>query len=210
MYDADPVARARAFARDCGRLHVVDLEGAKAGRAVQEDRVRAICAAFGAGVQVGGGVRSREAFESYRALGVERVVLGSVAVRDPALVRELAAEHPGVVIVAVDADDGWVKTDGWTQTSGVRAIDLVRGLEGVSLGGILYTDIARDGTGAGPNVAMTAELARATAAPVIASGGVGTLDHLRALAKEGVHAAIVGRALYEGSFTLKEAIAAAT
>ena len=209
VYDYDPPARARVWGGKALRLHVVDLEGAKAGRATQAGLVRSIVAAFGAGVQVGGGVRSRDAFDSYRALGVERVVLGSAALSDPQLVRDLALAHPGVVVIAVDAKDGMVATDGWTVVSATRAIDLVRSLEGLPLGGILYTDIARDGTGVGPNVEMTAALAAATAIPVIASGGVGSLDHVRTLAARGIGAAIVGRALYDGSFTLDEAVAAA-
>ncbi len=208
VYDADPPARAATWKGKVPRLHVVDLEGAKAGRAMQADAVRAIVRAFGPGVQIGGGVRSREAFESYRALGVERVVLGSAAVKDPALVRALAIEFPGAVVLAVDAKDGMVATEGWTEVSAVSALDLVRSFADVPLGAVLYTDIARDGTGAGPNVEATARLAAASLVPVIASGGVGSLDHLRALAAHGIPAAIVGRALYAGAFTLDEAIAA--
>lgn len=207
VYDAAPAARAASWRGKTRHLHVVDLEGAKAGRAVQIDVVRAIAAAFGPGVQVGGGVRTREAFESYRALGAERVVLGSAAVKDPALVRALAVAHPGAVVLAVDAKDGMVATEGWTETSSVSALDLVRSFGDVPLGAVLYTDIARDGTGAGPNVEATARLAAASPVPVIASGGVGSLDHLRALAARGIRAAIVGRAIYAGAFTLDEALA---
>lgn len=210
IYDADPPARAATWKGKVPRLHVVDLEGAKAGRAMQADAVRAIIRAFGPGVQIGGGVRSREAFESYRALGVERVVLGSAAVKDPALVRALAIEFPGAVVLAVDAKDGMVATEGWTEVSTVSALDLVRSFADVPLGAVLYTDIARDGTGAGPNVEATARLAAASPVPVIASGGVGSLDHLRALAAHGIPAAIVGRALYAGTFTLDEALAASS
>jgi phosphoribosylformimino-5-aminoimidazole carboxamide ribotide isomerase len=208
-YDDDPPKRAAGWRGVVPMLHVVDLEGAKAGRAVQVDVVKAIVGAFGAGVQIGGGVRTREAFESYLALGVARVVLGSAAVNDTSLVRALAVEHPGVVVVAVDAKDGWVATDGWTETSRVRAVDLAREFDDVPIAAVLYTDIARDGTGSGPNVEATAALAQSVRAPVIASGGVGSLDHLRALAARGIEAAIVGRALYEEAFTLDEAILAA-
>jgi phosphoribosylformimino-5-aminoimidazole carboxamide ribotide isomerase len=210
VYDEDPPARARAWRGKTQHLHVVDLEGAKAGRATQTKLVRALVLDFGPGVQVGGGVRTREAFESYLALGVERVVLGSAAVRDPELVRALATEHPLKVIVAVDAKDGMVATDGWTQTSTVSAVDLARSFADLKLGGVLYTDVARDGTRAGPNVEATARLAREARVSVIASGGVGTLEHLRELASEKIiDAVIVGRALYDGSFTLEEAIDAA-
>lgn len=210
VYDDDPPARARAWRGLSERLHVVDLEGARAGRAVAADVVRAIVAAFGAGVQVGGGVRSAEAAESYLALGAERVVLGTAAVKDRALVVALARANPGRVIVAVDAKDGMVAVDGWTETSEVRAVELARELAALPLGGILYTDIARDGTRSGPNVAATAELARACpGTAVLASGGVGTLDDLRALAAAGpIAGAVVGRALYDGSFRLEDAVAA--
>jgi phosphoribosylformimino-5-aminoimidazole carboxamide ribotide isomerase len=208
-YDEDPARRARGWRGKVPLLHVVDLEGAKAGAPVQREAVGAILQAFAGDVQVGGGVRTRESFIAYRALGAARVVLGSAAVSDPALVRALAAEEPGRVVIAVDARDGYVAVDGWTQATRVRAVDLVRAMADVPLAGVLYTDVARDGTGVGPNLEATAELAALTRVPVIASGGVGSLDHLRALAARGVAACIVGRALYEGVFTLEEAIEAA-
>ena len=209
VYDADPPARARGWRGKVPLLHVVDLAGARDGAPVQRDMVRAIVDAFGPGVEVGGGVRSRESFEAYLALGVARVVLGSAAVKDTALVRALATEHPGVVVLAVDARDGFVAVDGWTQATRVRAVDLVKQFEDVKLAGVLYTDVARDGTRVGPNVEATAELARVTKAPVIASGGVGSLDDLRTLAKAGIPACIVGRAIYDGTFTVDEAVEAA-
>ncbi len=209
VYDADPPARARAWRGQVPVLHVVDLAGARAGRPLQLDAVRAIAEAFGPGVQVGGGVRTRADFEAVRAAGASRVVLGSAAVRDPALVLDLSREHPGVVVIAVDARDGFVAVDGWTQETRARAVDVVRALADAPLAGVLYTDVSRDGTGHGPNVEATAELAAAIGAPVIASGGVGTLEHLRTLAARGVPECIVGRALYEGTFTLEEAIEAA-
>lgn len=209
VYDADPPARARAWRGKVPLLHVVDLAGARDGRPVQRDMVRAIAEAFGPGVEVGGGVRTRESFEAYLALGAARVVLGSAAVKDEALVRTLATEHPGVVVMAVDARDGFVAVDGWTQATRVRAVDLVKSFADAPLAGVLYTDVARDGTRVGPNVAATAELAAHTRVPVIASGGVGSLDDLRALAQAGIQACIVGRALYDGTFTLDAAVEAA-
>ncbi len=209
VFDVDPVARAAGWRGRVPWLHVVDLEGARAGAPVQRETVRALVAAFGPGVQVGGGVRTRESFEAYLALGAGRVVLGSAAVKEPALVEALAREHPGKVVVAVDARDGMVALDGWTSTSRVRAADLVKDLASLPLGGVLYTDVLRDGTREGPNVEATAALAKLTTAPVIASGGVGKLDDLKALAAEGIPACIVGRALYEGAFTLEEAVEAA-
>ena len=211
IYDDDPPAVAKRFRVTVDAMHVVDLEGAKAGTPVQREGVRAIVEAFGLGsVQVGGGVRSRESLEGYLALGARRVVLGTAAVKDPALVRVLARAYPGVVVLAVDAKNGFVATDGWTEVSKITAIDLVRALADVPIGAVLYTDVARDGTGSGPNVEATAALAAASPFPVIASGGVGTLAHLTALAAiANVESAVVGRALYDGSFTLEDAVAAA-
>jgi phosphoribosylformimino-5-aminoimidazole carboxamide ribotide isomerase len=209
VYDADPTARARAWKGKVPFLHVVDLEGARAGKPVQRDMVRAIAAVFGPGLEVGGGVRTRESFEACLELGAARVVLGSAAVKDAPLVRGLAREHPGVVVLAVDGRDGYVAVDGWTQPTRILASDLVQSFADVPLAAVLYTDVARDGTRAGANVDATAALARQASVPVIASGGVGTLDDLRALAKRGIQACVVGRALYENAFTLDEAIAAA-
>jgi phosphoribosylformimino-5-aminoimidazole carboxamide ribotide isomerase len=210
VYEKDPPARARAWRGKVPWLHVVDLEGARVGHPVERDVVRAIVEAFGPGVQVGGGVRTRESFEAYRALGAKRIVLGSAAVSDGDLVRALATEQPGVVVIAVDARDGFVAVDGWTKATRVRAVDLVRSFADVPLAGVLYTDVARDGTRVGPNVEATAELAANTPVPVIASGGVGSLGDLRTLAARGIAACIVGRALYDGTFTLAQAVEAAS
>jgi phosphoribosylformimino-5-aminoimidazole carboxamide ribotide isomerase len=206
VFDEDPPARARGWVGKTARLHVVDLEGARAGHAVQKERVQAIARAFGGPLQVGGGVRTREAFEGYLALGADRVVLGTVAVRDPELVRALARDYPGKVVLAVDAKDGMVATDGWEKTSSVSAIDLAKSFLGSPLAALLYTDVARDGTRVGPNVEATARLARESGFAVIASGGIGSLDDLRALkVHPGIESAIVGRALYDGAFTLDDA-----
>lgn len=210
VYSDDPAILAGSWAGRAPRLHVVDLEGARAGRAVQEDLVRDIVAAFGAGVQVGGGVRSRAALDSYMALGVERVVLGTAVLSDPALVAGAAEAYPGRVIVAVDARDGFIATHAWQAQSERRALDLVQELSGLPLAAVLYTDIDRDGMETGPNVEQTARLAREGGLPVIASGGVGTLEHLRDLARyPNIVGAIVGRALHEERFTLEEAVEAA-
>ena len=207
VYDDDPASRAARWSGKTPWLHVVDLEGARAGQPIQQALVRTVVEAFGPGVQVGGGVRSRESFDAYRALGVTRIVLGSAAVNDEPLVRALAIEYPGEVVLAVDARDGLVAIDGWTLGTNIHAVDLVRSLSDLPLAGVLYTDVARDGMRTGPNIEATCELARRTPVPVIASGGVGSLDDLCALAASGISACIVGRALYEGSFTLDEAIA---
>ncbi|HVU00514.1 MAG TPA: 1-(5-phosphoribosyl)-5-[(5-phosphoribosylamino)methylideneamino]imidazole-4-carboxamide isomerase [Polyangiaceae bacterium] len=210
-YEDPPEAIAAEWKALSNRLHVVDLEGAKAGRAVQTDTVRRIVAAFGEGVQLGGGIRSFEAVQGVMALGVSRVVLGTAAIRDPALVKRAAETYPGRVVVAVDAKDGFVATDGWLDVSEKRAVDLVREVGKLPIAAVLYTDIQRDGMETGPNVTETARLADETGVPVIASGGVGTLEHLAQLsaASPGIVAAIVGRALHEKRFSLREARSAA-
>jgi len=209
IYSDAPAELAATWRGLTPRLHVVDLEGSRRGRAAQGDLVRAVVDAFGPGVQVGGGVRTFEAVESYIALGVERVVLGSAALRDPEMVRRAARAFPNRIILAVDARQGYVATEGWLEQSETRAVDLVRQFEGEELAAVLYTDIERDGTQVGPNVEETARLAAEGGVPVIASGGVGTLAHIEELATEpGIVAAIVGRALHEGNFTVQEAIAA--
>lgn len=216
VYADDPAALAASWAvhraRGIERLHVVDLEGARAGAAVQKDLVRALVDGFGKGVQVGGGVRSMDAVESYFELGVERVVLGTAAIRDPQLVRSAAERFPHRIIVGVDAKNGLVATDGWLEVSSTTAVELTQSFAELPLAAVLYTDIERDGTEVGPNVAETARLAERGGVPVLASGGVGTLDHLRALAATGapISGAIVGRALHEGRFSLVEAAQAAS
>jgi phosphoribosylformimino-5-aminoimidazole carboxamide ribotide isomerase len=209
VFDEDPTARPRTWRGMVPGLHVVDLEGARAGVPIQGAVVRAIVDAFGPGVQVGGGIRTPESFEAYRELGATRLVLGSAAVKDEGFVRAMAAKHPGQVVLAVDARDGLVAIDGWTEVTRIRATDLVLSFAHVPLGGVLYTDVSRDGTRTGPNVEATAEIASCTPVPVIASGGVGSLDDLRALAVRRIAACIVGRALWEGVFTLAQAIDAA-
>ena len=208
IYDDDPVARARAFrAEGATWLHVVDLEGAKEGHCVQRDTVAAIVEAFGGRVEVGGGVRSRAAFESYVAAGAVRVILGTAAIRDPELVRALCIDHPNRVVLAVDAKNGFVATDGWENVSVVSAVDLAKSFAHLPLAAVLYTDVARDGTQIGPNVEATARLAREAQVPVLASGGIGTLQHLHELAEhEGIVGAIVGRAIYEKAFSVEEAL----
>jgi phosphoribosylformimino-5-aminoimidazole carboxamide ribotide isomerase len=211
VYDEHPHVLAAEWSGRVRRVHVVDLDGAKAGRPVQRVLVRKVVASFGAGIQVGGGVRSMAAVDAYFDLGVERVVLGTAAIRDPDLVLAAAEAYPRRIVVAVDARNGNVATDGWTDQSEQRAIDVVQALAGRGLAAVLYTDIERDGTEVGPNVEATAALARDGGVPVIASGGVGKLEHLGALAQAEtkIVGAIVGRALHEKRFTLEQAIQAA-
>jgi phosphoribosylformimino-5-aminoimidazole carboxamide ribotide isomerase len=171
--------------------------------------VRQVVAAFGAGVQIGGGVRSMDAVNGYFELGVERVVLGTAALDNPKLVEQAATAYPERIIVAVDARNGLVATAGWLSQSERRAIDVVRDFAQHGLAAVLYTDIERDGTEVGPNIKATVELARDGGVPVIASGGVGQLSHVRAIAREsGIAGMIVGRALHEKRFSLEDAIAA--
>jgi phosphoribosylformimino-5-aminoimidazole carboxamide ribotide isomerase len=187
------------------RLHVVDLDGAF-GEPRQLDRIAAIVRASPIPVEVGGGLRDRAAVDAILALGAAFAVLGTAAVRDPGLVEQLCRAYPGRIIVAVDARDGVVAIDGWTASGGVTAAELAARAAGWGAAAVLYTDVARDGLGGGPNVAATAALARATGIEVIASGGVGSLADLAALARAGVPAVVVGRALYDGKFTVAEAV----
>jgi phosphoribosylformimino-5-aminoimidazole carboxamide ribotide isomerase len=198
------------FAADGAQgLHVVDLDGAFGGAPVQHPLVtRLIRAAGKLPVQVGGGIRNRAAVEAVLAAGAARVVLGTAAVKSPALVEECCRAHPGRVVVAVDAKDGMVAVDGWVAASNISAAELGARAAGWGAAALLYTDVARDGTGAGPNVAATAALAKAVAIEVIASGGVSSLGDLRALRAAGIEAVVVGRALYDAKFTLREAVEA--
>jgi len=191
------------------RIHVVDLDGAFAGARRHADVIARVCAASPVPVQVGGGIRDEATARAVLDAGAAAVVLGTAAVKSPAMVRALCEALPGRVIVAVDAKDGMVAVEGWVETSDVSAIELGRQAAAWGAAGLLYTDVARDGTGVGPNVAATAALAAGVTIDVIASGGVATLDHLRALARAGLPAVVVGRALYDRRFTLPEAIAAA-
>jgi phosphoribosylformimino-5-aminoimidazole carboxamide ribotide isomerase len=207
VYHDDPAALAASWRGVTRHLHVVDLEGARSGSPIESELVRRIVEAFGPGVQVGGGVRDREAIESYLGLGVERVVLGTAAIRDPDLVRAAVTAFPDRIVLAVDAKDGLVATDGWREVSTRTAVDVVRELAALPIAAVLYTDIARDGTRVGPNVEATARLAAEGGLPVLASGGIATLEDLRRLAGHpGIAGAIVGRALYEKAFTLEDAV----
>ena len=213
IYADDPALVASGFSRKVPMIHVVDLAGARAGRALQRELVRSVVEAAardGAGVQIGGGIRSLEVAAGYLELGAARVVLGTAAVRDPAFVRAAVTRWPGRVVIALDARDGKVALDGWESMSTRTALDVARDFAGLPVAAILYTDVARDGTQVGPNVLATAELAAAAPCPVLASGGVGTLEHLRALSRiPNVAGAVVGRALYENAFTLEQAVSAA-
>ena len=207
-YDADPAAVAARFAAQrIQRLHVVDLDGAKRGEPVNTAAVRGIlAAAHGIPVELGGGIRTLDAIETWLSLGVERAILGTAALRDPQLVRDAAKRFPGRIGVGIDARGGKVAVQGWLETSETDSLTLARRFEDAGVAAIVYTDIARDGTGAGVNLAETTALARAVSIPVIASGGVGSLADVRAARASGVAGLIVGRALYTGAVDLARAL----
>jgi phosphoribosylformimino-5-aminoimidazole carboxamide ribotide isomerase len=209
VFGEDPAAQARAFVdAGCQWLHLVDLDGAFAGKPMNAAAVEAILAAVAVPVQLGGGIRDRATIEAWLARGVRRVILGTAALREPELVRAAARAHPGRIAVGIDARDGRVAVEGWAEVSETTATDLARRFEDAGVAAIIYTDIDRDGAMQGPNVAATAALARAVAIPVIASGGISSLDDLRALKASGapLEGAISGRALYEGRIDTAEAV----
>lgn len=209
VYGDDPAEMARRFEEDgARRLHVVDLDGARDGTPGNTVVIEGVLRATSLAVQVGGGIRTREIADRWLDLGAARVVLGTAAVRDPELVASLCAARPGTVVVAIDARGGEVAIEGWREGSGMHAINLAREMDALGVVAILYTNIDRDGTREGPDVGGTAALQRSVEATVIASGGIGTLEHLVALERAGVRAAVCGRALYAGAFTLAEAFAA--
>ena len=214
VYGQDPGAQAAAWAAaGFGWIHVVDLNGAFAGRPVNGAAVRAILASVKVPVQLGGGIRDLAGIESWLAAGVNRVILGSAAAKNPARVFEACAKFPGRIVVGIDAKAGMVATEGWAETSTLKATDLAVRLQDAGIAGIIYTDIARDGMKTGLNLEETAALADAVNVPVIASGGVaGDADivALKAAARQSpnLNGAILGRALYDGSLKPAEALAA--
>jgi phosphoribosylformimino-5-aminoimidazole carboxamide ribotide isomerase len=209
VYRDDPAEQAAAFAaHPIPRLHVVDLDGAREGVPRNADAVRRVVASAGrVPVQLGGGIRSLAAVEAALATGADRVVLGTAALRDPELLAEACRRHPGRVAVGIDAREGRVAVAGWLETTATRALDLARRAEAAGAAAIVYTDIARDGMLAGPNLAAAAEVAAAVGIPVIASGGIGSeADLERAAATPGLAGAIVGKALYTGAVDLGRAL----
>ena len=209
VFNDDPAAQARAFAQaGCDWLHLVDLNGAFAGQPVNAAAVEAILAAIDVPAQLGGGIRDMATIETWLAKGLARVILGTVAVENPALVREAARAFPGQVAVGIDAKGGRVATKGWAEVTDVDATELARSFEDAGVAAIIYTDIMRDGAMQGPNIEATAALARAVSIPVIASGGVSSVADLIALRDCGaaLNGAISGRALYDGAIDLAEAL----
>ncbi len=213
VFNADPVAQAGSFeALGFEWLHLVDLDGAFAGEPRNEEAVIAIREAVSMPIQLGGGIRDRNTLERWLGLGISRVVLGTIAVKDPDFVHEAAKAHPTHVAVGIDARDGKVAVEGWAETSELDAVDLAKRFEDAGVAAIIYTDIERDGLLSGVNVEATEALAQAVSIPVIASGGVAGLDDIKALkAREdtGIAGAVIGRALYDGRLNPQEALALA-
>jgi phosphoribosylformimino-5-aminoimidazole carboxamide ribotide isomerase len=211
VYSDDPGAQARAWQQGgCSWLHVVDLNGAFAGASVNGEAVGAILAAADVPVQLGGGIRDMAGIERWLAAGVTRVILGSAAAKNPALVIEACRANPGRIAVGIDARGGMVATEGWAETSDLAATELALRFEDAGVSAIIYTDIGRDGMLGGLNLHETLALARRISTPVIASGGVGQLSDLAALKDQAtgtLEGVIVGRALYDGRVDLAEALA---
>ena len=208
VFNDDPAAQAVAFVEaGCKWLHLVDLNGAFAGTPVNGAVVEAILSAANVPAQLGGGIRDMATIEMWLEKGLARVILGTVAVEDPDLVRDAAKAFPGQIVVGIDARAGKVATKGWAHETDVDATDLARLFEDAGVAAIVYTDILRDGAMKGPNIEATEALARAVSIPVIASGGVSSLDDLKTLRATGViSGAISGRALYDGAINLEDAL----
>jgi phosphoribosylformimino-5-aminoimidazole carboxamide ribotide isomerase len=210
VFGHDPAAMARQWVAAGGRqLHLVDLDGAREGHTVNRAAIAAIVQAVDVPCELGGGIRDEATVRELLSLGLTRLVVGTQAIKHPDWFRGMCRQYPGRLAVGIDARDGRVATEGWRETSEVAATELARSLAGEPLAAIIYTDIAQDGMLSGPNLAAMAEMAAAVTVPVVASGGVTTAEDVRRLARTGVAGCIIGRALYEGTLILSEAIAAA-
>ncbi len=214
QYNPDPGDQAGQFkAAGFEFLHVVDLNGAFEGASANTEAVKAILAATDVPVQLGGGIRTRAHIDAWLEAGLSRVILGTAALRDPELVKDAARALPGKVVVGIDAKDGMVAVEGWAETSDMAAIELAKAFEGCGVAALIVTDIARDGMKTGVNVAFTGELADAVSIPVIASGGVASVQDIHDLrahaGKRAISGSILGRALYDGDIDPKEALEAA-
>ena len=207
-YNPDPSDQARQFAEaGCRWIHVVDLDGAVAGTAVNNEAVAAILKA-GLPVQLGGGIRSMAQIEAWINAGISRVILGTAALKDPQLVIDAAKNFPNKIAVGADARGGMIAAEGWLETTDMPVLDLVKRFEDCGVAAIIFTDIGRDGALTGVNLEATSELARSTSIPVIASGGVASIDDIIALSqdKSGIDGVITGRAIYDGRLNLNDAI----
>ena len=211
VYSDNPPAQAKSFEdTGCQWLHIVDLNGAFEGEPVNRAAVEGILDTVSIPLQLGGGIRDVKTIGRWIDLGVSRIILGTVAVKDPAVVKEACKSFPGQIAVGIDARDGWVAVEGWAETSDIRAEELAKRFEDAGVAAIIHTDIDRDGTMAGANVEASAELASHTSIPVIVSGGVRAVDDIIAVEKAGtLEGVISGRAIYDGSLDLVEALKAA-
>jgi phosphoribosylformimino-5-aminoimidazole carboxamide ribotide isomerase len=208
LFNRDPADQARRFAAaGASWLHLVDLDGAFAGKPVNRSAVEAILAAVEIPCQLGGGIRDARTIEGWLDAGIARVILGTAALKDPALVREACRHHPGRIAVGIDTRAGKVAVEGWAETSEIASLDLAQRFADAGVAAIVFTDVDRDGLLGGANIEATAALARALPIPVIASGGVAGLHDLAALKAAGVAGAVIGRALYDGRVDLAEALA---
>jgi phosphoribosylformimino-5-aminoimidazole carboxamide ribotide isomerase len=211
VFNDNPAAQARAW-QDQGAemLHIVDLDGAFAGEPKNRAAIEAIVRAITIPSQLGGGIRDIVTIEAYLALGLSRVIIGTAAQRNPELVREACAKFPGRIVVGIDAKNGMVAVQGWAEVTDVTAVELARKFEGFGVSAIIYTDISRDGMLQGPNLEATRSLAEAVSIPIIASGGVSSLQDIRnlmAIEQSGVTGVITGKAVYTGAIRLQEAVA---
>jgi len=210
VFNDNPAAQARAWQEQGAELlHIVDLDGAFAGEPKNRAAIEAIVQAVSIPTQLGGGIRDIATIEAYLALGISRVIIGTAAQRNPELVKEACEKFPGQIVVGIDAKDGMVAVQGWAEVTGITAIELAKKFEGFGVAAIIYTDISRDGMLQGPNVAATRQLAASINIPVIASGGLSTLEDIKNLMtveSAGVTGVITGKAIYTGAIDLAEAI----
>ncbi|MGI6401614.1 MAG: 1-(5-phosphoribosyl)-5-[(5-phosphoribosylamino)methylideneamino]imidazole-4-carboxamide isomerase [Thermoguttaceae bacterium] len=210
VYGTSPAAMAEYW-REKGakRLHLVDLDGAKDGTTANFESVRELVekvAPHGVECELGGGVRSEETIKMLLDLGLTRLVVGTLALKKPEWFEEMCLKYPNKLVLGIDAREGMVATDGWLETSETHAVDLAKRYEGLPIAALVYTDVATDGMMRGPNIPECVAMARATSIPVVASGGVAKIDDVRNLAEAGLHACIIGKALYEKTITLEEAM----
>lgn len=207
VYGDSPAEMARKWEQlGGGFIHVVDLDGALKGHGVNADKIKEICQSVSVPVQTGGGIRSMADIEAKLACGINRVIIGTKAVSDSEFVKEAVAKYGDKIVIGIDAKDGMVAVEGWEKTSDFTAVEFAKKMADLGVRTIVYTDIATDGTLAGPNVSAMREMAQAVDADIIASGGVGCLEDILALKDTGVEGVIVGKALYTGRVDLKEAI----
>lgn len=210
VFNDNPAAQAESFASQGAEwIHIVDLDGAFAGKPVNAQAVENILNAVDVKIELGGGIRTLETIQMWLDKGVARVILGTIALRDPDFVKQACREFPGRIAVGIDAKDGFVAVEGWAEKSGITAVDLARQFESAGVSAIIYTDVARDGVLQGPNLAATVQLATAVSTPVIVSGGISSLDDVRACKKEeqnNIAGVIAGRAIYDNRFTVREAV----